>query len=120
MLGATNAVNGMAKLQRGRRDEKRIPVGGAVADINGEGFNVINWSRHGIMIGPYAGPLNAGDPFTFKFRMPMSDGEDFEFSVWANVVRTDGMGLAAHYVDLNDQVSATIEEMLEILFNSKA
>ncbi len=51
--------------------------------------------------------------------MPMSDGEDFEFSVWANVVRIDGKGLAARYVDLNDQVSATIEEMLEILFNSK-
>ncbi len=106
----------MALLRRKKREEERIPVGGAIVDIHGEGFNVINWSRHGIMIGPYIGDLKIGDPFTFKFRMPMSDGNDFEFSVWANVVRTDGKGLAARYVDLNERVIKMIEEMLEILF----
>jgi len=110
----------MPLLRRKKREEERIPVGGAMVTINGEKFNVINWSRHGIMIGPYVGPLQAGDPFTFKFRMPMSDGEDFKFTVWANVVRTDGKGLAARYIDLNDRVSGIIEDMLELLFQRTA
>ena len=110
----------MPLLGRGKREEERIPVGGAMALIHGESYTVINWSRHGIMIGPYVGALKSGDPFTFKFRMPMSDGENFEFTVWANVVRTDGKGLAARYVDLNDRVSRMIEEMLELLFSKSA
>ena len=69
----------------------------------------------GIMIGPYVGSLRAGDPFTFQFVMPMSDGEKFSFSVWANVVRVDGHGLAARYVDLNDRVSNMIGKMLDML-----
>jgi len=110
----------MSLFRRGKRYEERIPTGGAVAHIHGEGFNVINWSRHGILIGPYIGPLKAGDPFTFKFQMPMSDGEDFEFTVWANVVRTGGKGLAARYVDLNDRVSEMIEKMLALLVKNTA
>jgi hypothetical protein len=83
--------------------------------IHGEGYNVVNWSRHGIMIGPYVGSLRVGDPFTFQFVMPMSDGEKFSFSVWTNVVRVDGHGLAARYVDLNPRVSKMIDDMLNVL-----
>jgi hypothetical protein len=105
----------MASGGKGKRTEERIPVGGAMAYIHNEGYNVINWSRHGIVIGPYVGSLRAGDPFTFQFVVPMSDGEKFSFSVWANVVRVDGHGLAARYVDLNDRVSNMIGKMLDML-----
>ncbi len=100
---------------KGKRAEEQIPVGGAMAYIHNEGYNVINWSRHGIMIGPYVVSLRAGDPFTFQFVMPMSDGEKFTFHVWANVVRVDGHGLAARYVDLNDRVASMIGKMLDVL-----
>lgn len=100
---------------RGKRVEERIPVGRAKVYIHGEMFNVINWSRHGVMIGPYSGSLRAGQPFTFRFALPMSDDEDFEFSAWAEVVRVDGAGLAARYTDLNDRVSEGIDKMLEVL-----
>lgn len=105
----------MASNGKGKRTEDRIPVGGAMAYIHNEGYNVVNWSRHGIMIGPYVGSLRPGDPFTFQFAMPMSDGEKFTFSVWAEVVRVDGHGLAARYVDLNDRVSKMIDDMLDVL-----
>lgn len=91
-----------------------------MAHINGESYNVINWSRHGILIGPYVGSLQVGDPFTFKFTMPMSDGENFEYTVWANTVRVDGQGLAARYIDLNDRISGMIDEMLRILLQDTA
>ena len=45
----------------------------------------------------------------------MSDGDKFSFSVWANVVRIDGYGLAARYVDLNERVSKAIDDMLDVL-----
>jgi len=86
-----------------------------MAYIHKEGYNVVNWSRHGIMIGPYVGSLRPGDPFTFQFVMPMSDGEKFTFSVWAEVVRVNGQGLAARYVDLNDRVSNMIDDMMNVL-----
>ncbi len=100
---------------RGKRTEDRIPVGRAKVYIHGEMFNVINWSRHGVMIGPYSGSLRAGQPFTFRFVLPMSDEDDFEFSAWAETVRVDGAGLAARYSDLNDRVSEHIERMLSVL-----
>ncbi len=100
---------------RTKRNEDRIPVGHAKVYIHGEMFNVINWSRHGVMIGPYSGSLRAGQPFTFRFVLPMSDEDDFEFSAWAETVRVDGAGLAARYTDLNTRVSDNIEHMLGIL-----
>lgn len=100
---------------RGKREEDRIPIGRAKIYIHGEMFNVINWSRHGVMIGPYSGSLRRGQPFTFRFVLPMSDDDDFEFSAWAEVVRVDGAGLAARYTDLNDRVSAHIDEMMAVL-----
>ena len=48
----------MASGGKGKRTEERIPVGGAMAYIHKEGYNVVNWSRHGIMIGPYVGSLS--------------------------------------------------------------
>ncbi len=100
---------------RGKRDEDRIPIGRAKIYIHGEMFNVINWSRHGLMVGPYAGSLRPGQPFTFRFVLPMSDEDDFEFSAWAETVRVDGAGLAARYTDLNDRISESIDMMLGIL-----
>ncbi len=100
---------------RSERGEHRIPVGRAKVFIHTEPYNVINWSRHGVMIGPYSGTLEAGTPFTFRFVLPMSDDDDFEFSAWAEVIRVDGLGLAARYIDLNDEVSARIDKMLAVL-----
>jgi hypothetical protein len=100
---------------RGKRGEERLPVGRAKVYIHGEMYNVINWSRHGVMVGPYSGALRAGQPFTFRFVLPMSDEDDFEFSAWAETVRVDGAGLAARYTDLNERVSENIERMLGIL-----
>lgn len=105
----------MAISGRGKRSEDRIPVGRAKIYIHGEMFNVINWSRHGLMIGPYSGSIRTGQPFTFRFVLPMSDEDDFEFSAWAETVRVGGAGLAARYTDLNDRVSDSIERMLGIL-----
>ena len=105
----------MAISGRGKQTEDRIPVGRARIYIHGEMFNVINWSRHGVMIGPYSGSLRKGQPFTFRFVLPMSDEDDFEFSAWAETVRVDGAGLAARYTDLKDRVSTHIERMLGIL-----
>ena len=105
----------MAVSGRGKRAEDRIPIGRAMIYIHGERFNVINWSRHGLMIGPYTGSLRTGQPFTFRFVLPMSDEDDFEFSAWAETVRVDGVGLAARYTDLNIRVSDHIEHMLGIL-----
>jgi len=70
----------MSLFGRPQRAEERIPVGQAKVTIYGETYNVINWSHHGIMIGPYAGSLRPGQPFTFHFTLPMSDNEEFEFS----------------------------------------
>ena len=100
---------------RCKRGEDRIPVGRAKVYIHGEMFNVINWSRHGLMVGPYSGALRAGQPFTFRFVLPMSNQDDFEFSAWAETIRVNGAGLAARYTDLNDRVSGHIEQMLGIL-----
>ena len=99
---------------RDRRGE-RVETNDAIVSIEGVEHPVLDWSESGFRIANYEGSPPKGERFAFRFDLPLTSEDVFEFDAWAEVVDNSDRGLAARYLHLDEAVANRIHEVLRVL-----
>lgn len=100
--------------RRDRRGE-RVESTDAKVFIDEVEHSLMDWSESGFRIANYAGSPAKGERFAFRFQLPLTSEDVFEFEAWAEVVDNSNRGLAARYLHLDEEIAARIHEVLRVL-----
>ena len=100
-----------------RRDRRgvRVETTDAIVYIDDASHPVIDWSESGFRIVNYEGSPPKGERFAFRFDLPLTSEDVFEFEAWAEVVDNNDRGLAARYLHLDEAVANRIHEVMRVL-----
>lgn len=99
---------------RGRRGD-RVESTDANVYIDGVAHPLLDWSESGFRIANFADPPAKGERFAFRFELPLTSEDVFEFEAWAEVVDIGRRGLAVRYLHLEQEVADRIHEVLRVL-----
>lgn len=99
---------------RYRRGE-RVESTDANVYIDGVSHPVIDWSESGFRLANYEGSPAKGERFNFRFELPLTSEDVFEFEAWAEVVENGSRGLATQYLHLDEEVAHRIHEVARVL-----
>lgn len=99
---------------RDRRGE-RVESTDAVVHIEDVEHPVLDWSESGFRIANYDNSPAKGERFAFRFDLPLTSEDVFEFDAWAEVVDNSDRGLSARYLHLDGAIAKRIHEVLRVL-----
>ena len=99
---------------RDRRGE-RVESTDANVFIDDVAHPVMDWSESGFRIENYPDSPAAGERFAFRFELPLTSEDVFEFEAWAEVVENGNRGLAVRYLHLDEAIAGRIHEVLRVL-----
>jgi hypothetical protein len=99
---------------RGRRGE-RVESTEAKVYIDDIPHPVLDWSESGFRLLNFEGSPAKDERFAFRFELPLTSEDVFEFEAWAEVVDNSKRGLAVHYLHLDEAVADRIHEVLRVL-----
>jgi PAS domain-containing protein len=102
-------------LMRQRRHGERIESADARVFIEDKEHQVLDWSESGFRISGYDGAPDKGTRFAFRFALPLTDEDVFEFEAWAEVVGNDGRGLATCILHIDNALSTRLHEVMRVL-----
>lgn len=99
---------------RDRRSE-RVDGTDAVVTIDDVGHPVQDWSESGFRLVNYPDSPAKGERFAFRFDLPLTSEDVFEFEAWAEVIENSERGLAVRYLHLDPDIANRIHEVLRVL-----
>ena len=99
---------------RNRRGD-RVESADANVYIDGVAHPVIDWSESGFRLTNFDSSPAKGERFNFRFELPLTSDDVFEFEAWAEVVDNSSRGLAAQYLHLDEQIANRIHEVARVL-----
>jgi len=99
---------------RDRRSE-RVESSDANVFIDGVEHPVMDWSESGYRLTNYADSPAKGERFAFRFELPLTSEDVFEFEAWAEVVENGNRGITVRYLHLDAAVAQRIHEVLRVL-----
>jgi hypothetical protein len=99
---------------RDRRGE-RIESTDANVFIDDVAHPVFDWSESGFRLTNFEGSPAKGERFAFRFELPLTSEDVFEFEAWAEVMDNSDRGLAVQYLHLDDAIADRIHEVLRVL-----
>ncbi len=99
---------------RDRRGE-RVESTDAKVTIDDHEHPVMDWSESGFRLANYPESPAKGERFAFRFDLPLTSEDVFEFEAWAEVVENSDRGLAACYLHLDREIADRIHEVLRVL-----
>ncbi len=109
-------ISSLFSIFRGReRRSERVESTEANVYIDDIAHPVADWSESGFRITNYEGSPEKGERFSFRFELPLTSEDIFEFEAWAEVVDNSNRGLAVHYLHLDEAVATRIHEVLRVL-----
>ena len=110
------AFNDMMNALRGLRGRaERVDGAEAHVFVNDIAHPVLDWSESGFRVEAFQDAPAKGDRFAFRFELPLTSEDIFEFNAWAEVASSGPRGLAARYLHLDPEVAARIHEVLRVL-----
>jgi hypothetical protein len=83
--------------------------------LNDDPHPVIDWSESGFRLTNFEGAPAPGERFSFRFELPVTSEDIFEFETWAEVVENSDRGFAAQYLNIDDALAHRIHEVLRVL-----
>ncbi len=99
---------------RDRRSD-RVESTDANVYIDGIAHPVLDWSESGFRLANYEGSPATGERFAFRFELPLTSEDVFEFEAWAEVMDNSDRGLATQYLNIDDDLAHRIHEVLRVL-----
>lgn len=99
---------------RDRRSE-RVESSDARVYIDEIEHPVIDWSENGFRLANFPDSPTKGDRFAFRFVLPLTSEDVFEFEAWAEVIENSTRGLSVRYLHLDGTVADRIHEVLRVL-----
>ncbi len=99
---------------RARRSQ-RVEGAAATIEIDGESHPVIDWSENGLRIANFDGAPPVGERFAFRFALPLTREDVFEFEAQAEVVENTARGLAARFLFIEDDLAARLHAVMRVL-----
>lgn len=93
----------------------RVETTDAIVYIDDAAHPVLDWSESGFRIANYKGSPPEGQRFAFRFDLPLTSEDVFEFEAWAEVVYNNDRGLAVRYLHLDEAIANRIHEVLRVL-----
>ncbi len=102
-------------LMRQRRRGERIESADARVFIDGKEHSVLDWSESGFRISGYDGTPDKGTRFAFRFSLPLTNDDVFEFEAWAEVVENSDRGVATCILHIDDELSTRLHEVMRVL-----
>ena len=76
---------------------------------------VLDWSESGFRLENYPESPAVGERFAFRFDLPLTSEDVFEFEAWAEVVENSNRGLAVRYLHLYEEIADRMHEVLRVL-----
>jgi hypothetical protein len=100
-----------------RRDRLSQRVDGAEATVHIDGAPhlVVDWSEGGMRIANYDGAPPVGERFAFRFVLPLTSEDVFEFEAWAEVLDNSPRGVAARFLFIEDDLAARLRAVIRVL-----
>lgn len=111
-MGLNELIN---TLMRQRRRGERIESADARVFIDNKEHPVLDWSESGFRIASYGGSPEKGERFAFRFALPLTNEDVFEFEAWAEVVENDDRGLATCILHVDDALATRLHEVMRVL-----
>lgn len=99
---------------RSRRGD-RVESTDANVFIDGAAHPLLDWSESGFRVANYPDSPAKGERFAFRFELPLTSDDVFEFEAWAEVVENSNRGLAVRYLHLDGAIADRIHEVLRVL-----
>lgn len=99
---------------RDRRGD-RVESSDAKVYLNDEPHSVLDWSESGFRVTNFDGPPERGERFAFRFVLPLTSEDIFEFEAWAEVVDRSERGFTAQYLNVDEDLANRIHEVLRVL-----
>jgi len=99
---------------RNRRGE-RVESTDANVFIEDTAHPVLDWSESGFRLENYPESPAVGERFAFRFDLPLTSEDVFEFEAWAEVVENSNRGLAVRYLHLYEEIADRMHEVLRVL-----
>tara|TARA_Y100001934_G_scaffold257237_1_gene326105 strand:- start:151 stop:531 length:381 start_codon:yes stop_codon:yes gene_type:complete len=99
---------------RDRRGE-RVESTEANVFIDDVSHPVMDLSESGFRIENHPDSPAVGERFAFRFELPLTSEDVFEFEAWAEVVDNSNRGLAVRYLHLEAEIADRIHEVLRVL-----
>jgi hypothetical protein len=104
----------MRKLFR-HRTAQRVVGSDAVVYIDGVAHPVIDWSEVGLRIETFPDSPQPGERFAFRFDLPLTHEDLFEFDAWAEVIHNDEYGIGVRYLHLDSELADRLHAVLRVM-----
>lgn len=99
---------------QGRHGE-RVESSDAKVYLNDTPHPVMDWSESGFRLINFEGSPAQGERFAFRFELPVTSEDIFEFEAWAEVVENSNRGFVAQYLNIDEALAHRIHEVLRVL-----
>jgi hypothetical protein len=75
----------------------------------------MDWGESGFRLINFEGAPSKGERFAFRFELPLTSEDIFEFETWAEVMEISERGLTAQYLNIDDVLANHIHEVMRVL-----
>jgi len=103
-----------AIFQRDRLSQ-RVDGTAATVHIDGAPHAVIDWSESGLRIEIYDDAPPVGERFAFRYELPLTSEDLFEFEAWAEVLENNSRGISARFLFIEDDLAARLHAVVRVL-----
>jgi len=97
------------------RRSQRVEGAAASIEIDGAPHPVLDWSESGLRIAAYDGAPPVSERFAFRFALPLTSEDMFEFEAWAEVIEIGERGLTARFLFIEDDLAARLHAVMRVL-----
>ena len=98
-----------------RRSSQRVVGSLAEVHIDGVPHHVLDWSETGLSIDRYEGSPAVGERVMFRFVLPLTSEDVFEFETWAEVIHNDQAGIGMRYLSISDDLTRRLRAVLRVM-----
>ena len=92
-------------------------VVGSLAEvyIDGVPHPVVDWSESGLSIDGYPDSPAVGERIMFRFVLPLTSEDVFEFETWAEVIHNDNSGIGVRYLSISEDLARRLRAVLRVM-----
>jgi hypothetical protein len=97
------------------RISQRVDGAAATVHIDGAAHAVIDWNESGLRVESYDDAPPVGERFAFRFELPLTSDDLFEFEAVAEVLDNSSRGISARFVLIEDELAARLHAVVRVL-----
>lgn len=97
------------------RTAQRVVGSDAQIFVDDTPHPVIDWSETGLRLERFPGGPKANDRFAFRFVLPLTSEDVFEFDAWAEVIHNDESGIGIRYLSLEENLAARLRAVVRVM-----